>query len=110
MFTGQPEVVREVHHHTQNVVRAAPHVERVIERVPVPVSVHATHSSGGYVYEAPRPSVVLAPHPPAVAVRNSGVLIVPPSSRYSYSYGYSAPDPKHPQRDNSAYVNVNVNH
>jgi hypothetical protein len=119
---GPPEVVREVHHHTQSVVRAAP--ERIIEKVHVPVPVPVkTVSSPGYVYEAPRPATVVAHAPvpvqpvvvahqpqPAVAVRSSGVVLVPPSSKYSYSYGYSAPDPKHPHAPNSAYVNVNVNH
>jgi len=107
---GHPEI-REVHHHTQSVVQSPPVVQRVVERIPVAVPV-PVETRRGYVYDAPRPaSTVVIPHPPrAVAVPvHQQTLIVPPSSSYSYSYGYNAPDPKHPQRDNSAYVNVQVN-
>jgi len=105
--------IREVHHHTQSVVQSPPVVQRVVERVPVAVPV-PVETRRGYVYDAPRlapASTVVIPHPPAavaVPVQHQTIL-VPPSSRYSYSYGYNAPDPKHPQRDNSAYVNVQVN-
>lgn len=107
-YTGGGAEIREVHHHTtQQVVTP---VERVIERHVTPVYHPAQTARAvpvetrGYVYAQP------APPPPVVhAVRTGGVVLVPPSSRYSYSYGYSAPDPKHPQRDNSAYVNVQVN-
>lgn len=86
-----------------------------------PPRVVATHSaSPGYVYSPPRSAPVLVAHPqpqhvvvapPSItAVRASGVLVVPPRPSYSYEYSYSAPDGKHPQRDNSAYVNVKVNH
>jgi len=89
---------------------------RVVERVIAPQvqpafvatpKVVATHAAPGYVYASP-PAVVAAPT--VTAVRAQGVIVVPPKPSYSYTYSYSAPDGKHPQRDNSAFVNVNVNH
>ncbi|ODN03471.1 Endocuticle structural glycoprotein SgAbd-2 [Orchesella cincta] len=86
----------------------APHVvERVQPVLTTARKVVATHAAPGYVYSAP-PAVVAAPT--VTAVRAQGVLVIPPKPSYSYTYSYSAPDGKHPQRDNSAYVNVNVNH
>ncbi|CAL8133819.1 unnamed protein product [Orchesella dallaii] len=81
-------------------------VERVQPVFAATPKVVATHAAPGYVYGSP--SVVAAPS--LTAVRAQGVIVVPPKPSYSYTYSYSAPDGKHPQRDNSAYVNVNVNH
>jgi len=102
------QTVREVHHAPH------PHVVTPVQRVipAPPPRVIATHSvpSNGYVYARPTPNVLVPVPPPTVtAVRASGVIVVPPKPSYSYTYSYSAPDGKHPQRDNSAYVNVQVN-
>jgi len=68
--------------------------------VPVPVeSIQARH-----VY-TPGPPV----HHVGVPVRAPEVLVVPASPSYSYTYSYTAPDSKYPQRDNSAFVDVRVN-
>lgn len=106
-------VVREVHHAPPHVVTPVQRVvspQRVFTVPHPPPRVVATHASPGYVYNPPRaPPVLVAPAPQVTAVRASGVLVVPPNPSYSYEYSYSAPDGKHPQRDNSAYVRVNVN-
>jgi hypothetical protein len=115
-------VVREVHHQpVTQIVREVRPVQvvkevqpvqvvrevqpvQVVREVPVVREVVPVQADRGYLY----------PHPPQrpelTAVRAQGVVIVPPNPSYSYEYGYSAPDEKHPSYGNNrAYVNVKVN-
>ena len=88
----------------------------VIHRnVPVPVAV-PVETRRGYSYNPPPQQVARVVHavpPPRPVIHAAAVVpavqIVPARRSYSYTYSYSAPDGKHPQRDNSAYVNVQVN-
>lgn len=116
--TGNVPVVTKEIHHTPVVTP----VQRVIPAPafvpppPPPPRVVATHTAvpaNGYVYAPPAPppaTRIIAPVSPSVtAIRAEGVIVVPPKPSYSYTYSYSAPDGKFPHRDNSAFVNVNVN-